>query len=409
MRDTKVVISIGRSVFSNKVIQKTLTIDKLFDRLSRPEIRKKKDGSYFVFASINGNQRNAKSIKYYYGATLDLDKIKMSPKDIRKVLKPLKSWYVIYTTFNHKIKGNRYRVVIPYNDPVSKEKHVETTIYLNALFGIEGVDTSSKALSRPMYFPSCPEKTEKEFYFYESRYEKLFNPDKKVKLKAHQLWALEQMQQTEKEKVDITSEIIEGDRNNHIAKIAGTLIQQGKTLVEILDYCDEVNQLKLTPPLTNRDIKTIVKSVWQSHTRNHDDCDWGFDQIKDRIKKENNLEDTLDHITGIIANSIKNKKTSTLQKDKLLNLIKKKTGDSIVALRKEVSDKLKEANNISPAGIDEDSIDEQFINKIRREFKDYYLVSSDNLIYNRKFNKSFKIEGFNNAYSYLQQDFSPGY
>jgi len=289
MRNTKVVISIGKSVFSNKVTQKQLTIDKLFDRLSEPEIRKKKDGPYFVFASISGNERSAKNIKFYYGATLDLDKIDMSPREIRKVLKSLKCWYVIYTTFRHKIVGNRYRIVIPYSDPISGSKHVETTIYLNALFGIDGVDTSSKALSRPMYFPSCPKKTESEFYFYESKTHKLFNPDKKVKLEPHQLWALEQMQQQDKEKIDITAEIVEGDRNNHIAQVAGTLIHQGKTKVEVLDFCAEVNELKMSPPLSDRDIKTIVSSVWKSHTRNHDDCDWGFDQIRDRIQKENNV------------------------------------------------------------------------------------------------------------------------
>lgn len=411
MRDTKVVIAVGATVFDNRIKQQKISIDKLFDKLAEPKIRKKKDGPYFVFASFNKNERNAFNVKFYYGATLDVDYNDMTPKEIRKALKPLKTKYCIYSTFQHNApgKGNRYRIVMPYREPVHKEKHVETVVYLNSLFGATGVDTSSKALSRPMYFPACPKDRENKFYFYESRSTKLLNPEKHIELDAHIKWEIEELNSQETEKVDITEEIFEGGRNDHIARVTGTLIQQGKTLQEIIDFCDEINQLKFSPQMRSSEVARTVKSIWKSHTRNHGDKDWGYLQLLERIRKSETIENDLDHLLEGIALSKRKGKTSSIESQKLLKEIKKKDKDlTLPVLReglKEKEENQKSSYKESKSSLQIDDIDTPVIDKIKKEFKDYYFVASQNLIYNRKYETYYKLEGFNNQYSNLKQDF----
>lgn len=412
MRDTNVVIAIGSTAYSNEIKQKKISIDKLFDILSEPKIRKKKDGPYFIFASFKKNERNAFNVKFYYGATLDLDDTSLKPSQIRKVLRDLKVHYCFYSTHSHKApdKGNRYRIVIPYKEPISKEKHAETTVYLNSLFGITGVDTSSKAISRPMYLPACPLQRKKDFYFYESKYNALLDPEKEIKIPAHLLWEMEELNNNESEKVDITEEIFEGGRNDHIARVTGTLIQQGKTLQEIIDFCDEINQLKFSPPMKSVELARTVKSVWKSHTRNHGDSDWGYEQILDRIKKTKSIEKDLDHLLTSIAVSMRKSKTSKMQSEKLLKEIKAKDrNQSISVLREELQSKKRQDKDdikSSKTQLDIDpETDSPIIDKIRKEFKDFYFVSSQNLMYNQRYELFYKLEGFNNQFNYLKQDF----
>ena len=411
MADTNVVFAIGPSVYESEIIQKKTTIDKLFKKLSTPKLRNKKDGPYFVFASFNDNKRNAHSVKFYYGATLDLDNSKITPKEINQTLRKLNCRFCIYTTHNHKApdKGNRYRIVIPYKEPVHKEKHVETTVYLNYLFGTEGVDTSAKALSRPMYFPSCPEKRQKHFFFFDNEKANLLDPEKKIEIPAHIKWEIEELNQSHTEKVDITQELTEGARNDHIAKVTGTLIQQGKTLQEIIDFCDEINQLKFSPPMKVSQVVRTVKSVWKSHTRNHDDKDWSYEQIAERIKKTNSIDNDLDHLLEAIATSVRKGKTSPLQSDKLLKALKKRDNSlSLSSLRSELTQKKKddvETTKKSKNTISLDESDSPVVDKIRKEYSPYYFVASQNMVYNRKYKTFYKLEGFNNQHSVLKQDF----
>lgn len=412
MRDTKVVIAVGATVYDNRIKQRKLTVDQLFDELSKPKIRKKKDGPYFVFASFSKDVRNASNVKYYYGATLDVDYDNVNPKYIRDVLKPLKVKYCIYTTHSHKEpgKGNRYRVVIPYSEPVSTDKHVESTIYLNYLFGVTGVDTSSKARSRPMYFPACPSDREKYFYFYESRSKRLLDPSKQIQIPAHLKWESEQLSESGHEKVDITEDVTEGGRNDHIARVAGTLISQGKTINEVIEFCEEINELKFDPPLKSSEVARTVKSVWESHTRNNEDKDWSYDQISDRIKKIKNIDKDLDHIVEIIAVSSNRGKTSKIQAEKLIKQIKEKDKAlSVTILRNMIEDTKRARINEfreSKETLDIDDTDTPVIEKIKKEFKHYFFIASENIVYHRVYETSYKLEGFNNQFSHIKQDFN---
>ena len=413
MHNPNVVIAEGSSVYDSKIHQHKLTVDELFDKLQKPKIRAKKDGPYFIFASFKEDRRTASNVKFYYGATLDLDNSDINLREVRKVLKPLKSRYCIYTTHSHmdEGKGNRYRVVIPYAEPVSKEKHVEVTIYLNSLFGATGVDTSSKALSRPMYYPACPRSRRDHFVFYESRKQTLLNPEEQIEIPGHLKWEIEELTAPVTEKVDITSEFSEGGRNDHIARVTGTLIQQGKTLQEIIDFCDEINQLKFSPPMRTTEVARTVKSVWSSHTRNHDDKDWAYEQLLDRIEKTDCLGRDLGHLLSAMALSIRKEKTSPLEADLLLKAMKKKDpGLTISTLRAELKNKQKKDKTERKEASTTVDLDEDFdtpvIEKIRREYKDFFFVVSQNAIYQQKFEMFSKVEAFNTNHSHLKHDFN---
>ena len=412
MAKKKVVIALGTSVFNSNITQKKLSIDKLFENLKEPVYRKKKDGPYFVFASFKGEKRNASAVKFYYGATLDLDNSDITPKGIMKVLKPLKCRYCIYTTHSHKAegKGNRYRVVIPYIEPVSKGKHVETTIYLNYLFGSTGVDTSAKALSRPMYLPACPRTMRQHFYYHATKQQALLDPEQKIEVPAELLWEQEELNNAVNDKVDITQELTEGGRNDHIAKVAGTLIGQGKPLQEIMDFCWEINELKFSPPMKLSEIKTTVKSVWKSHSRNHNDLEWSHDQIVERIQKSDSLENDIDHILTMAAASVQTNKTSPIQLNSMLKKISARVKDvSLADLKSEIKSKIKtqkvEKTEAKERLDIDDDLDGPVVDKYIREFDDFYYIASENIIFNRRAELEYKPEGFNTKNTEMNEDF----
>ena len=56
----KIIISTGKTVFRNRIRQEELTVKQLFRRLELPEIRKEKDGPYFVFCSFECKERGSR-------------------------------------------------------------------------------------------------------------------------------------------------------------------------------------------------------------------------------------------------------------------------------------------------------------------------------------------------------------
>ena len=56
-------------------------------------------------------------------------------------------------------------------------------------------------------------------------------------------------------------DISEGSRNNSLLSLGGQLLSAGKTPKEIYEILSNVNKTKVHPPLTDREIQTIAKSV----------------------------------------------------------------------------------------------------------------------------------------------------
>ena len=258
---TKIKIALGSSVYKNRIRQKEVTVKQLFDKLSLPEIRTKKDGNYFIFASFNENIRNASNVDQYYGATIDLDDTPLTVNEIKEHFS--KYQYVIHTTHSHRMpgKGRRYRLILPYKTPQSPERHVNTLLYLFNILGMQNVDLSGKALSRPMYLPACASGREKYYKNVTNEKGRLFNPDR-IKIDPSLQWEIDQNNSSnEVEAFDINKEIDEGERNDAIARLVGKFIKNGMELGLIESSAIVWNQNNCVPPLEDDEVKVIVNSV----------------------------------------------------------------------------------------------------------------------------------------------------
>ena len=116
------IISLGTSAYNSTIRQKKFDVDQLYDLLAKePSVRKDKDGPYFIMASFNGTKRRSSNIKEYFGATVDLDDTSLTLEEIQETFKRYS--HAIYTTHNHVVKGNRYRLVLPYKNSITAEQH----------------------------------------------------------------------------------------------------------------------------------------------------------------------------------------------------------------------------------------------------------------------------------------------
>lgn len=408
----KVKIALGRSAFSNQIVSKTLSIRKLFKSFETPEAREKKDGPYFVFAELTGNKRNAKAVQRYYGATLDFDDTDLTVKEIRAIYKKWSN--CLYSTHSHKAKkpnkkgemeykGNRYRVVIPYKEPVSTDKHRTAIISLMAMFDAEGVDVSAKALSIPVYLPAVPGKTAKHYVYEVNRTSNLFDAND-IQLDGEAKWKAEQLMETVNAKVDITENVKDGGRNDTMARYAGKFIQDGMTLEDVLASCLALNMVKFNPPSDESEVKTTVESVWASHVRNNGDTQWSGEQILDNIKKQKSVDvGTLRQFMEMMVLAKKRKKMSSLEESGILRAMKTASKEYALAdLKKEYASVGKNvAGGETTIYSGDDEQQEQRITELTEEFKDWYFIKTEDRVFNFATAMTLKTPAFDRTYSFL--------
>ena len=415
MSNKKVRVAFGRTVKSNRIKNQRLTIGQLYDLFENPEVRAKKDGKYFIFASFSDTKRNVQTVDKYYGATLDLDDTDLSKKEIREVYGKYNCF--IYSTHSHMTtqydekkkkdvyKGNRYRVVIPYKKPVSGAVHVNAMLSLMVLADAVGTDLSAKALSRPMYLPAFPKKMKKRFYTWRNDQAKLLNAEK-IKLTGEQEFLLQELQESITERVDITTKVSDGDRNNSLAKIAGKFINEGMTLEDTMNAVKALNTTQFNPPKSNKEVETTVNSIWKSHIRNNGDDDWSGEQILDIIKKTQSiiLEDVPHYIKMLAMAEIKGK-VSTLEKAAILKGIKKSAGDvSLVDLKAECKQILRKIKSGEETGaqIAGEGLDKA-IESMQEQFDGVFFVAGMNKIVNFHTGIEMKIEAFDRVNSRIRK------
>jgi len=394
----KLKISTGRSVRSNAIRQQDISVKQLFKKLSEPEIKSKKDGKYFIFASFKKDIRNAQNVDKYYGATIDLDDTPLSISEVRKLYS--KYQYCIHTTFNHKApdKGIRYRLILPYKKPQESVKHVQTLMYIMYTLGLSNVDLSSKALSRPMYLPAAPSSRKKYFEFFKNEKGILFNPDH-IEITPEMQWEMDQQadDQEQLEPVDLNKEITQGERNHVIARIVGKFIKNGMDLNTIHQSTLAWNDRNCLPPLADKDVKTIVNSIYKTHKRNHKDSGWGYDELVRRVTESKNPTEDYSLLIELISGSY-----SILKKSQLELLIRKLNAKSKVPLSV-IRDELKEKSIEKQYEKEDDKNenDKKSVKDLKKQFKDYIYLRKDDRIYNSKNGLIYKVEGFNRASTHL--------
>lgn len=64
-------------------------------------------------------------------------------------------------------------------------------------------------------------------------------------------------------------EIEQGDRNAAMAQFVGSLVAMGGSYPEVLKTALEENQDRFVPPMSPKEVRTIVESIFKTHERNH--------------------------------------------------------------------------------------------------------------------------------------------
>ena len=392
----KLKIATGSSVYRNRIKQQEVTVKQLFNKLSLPEIRTDKDGAYFIFASFSKDIRNASNVVRYYGATIDLDDTPLAISEVQELFKNYQ--YCIHTTHSHKApgKGVRYRLVLPYRKPQSPERHVNTLLYIINMLGMDNVDLSSKALSRPMYLPACPKKREKHFKFVSNESGRLFNPER-IKIDPSLQWEMEQNNSAaEVEPLDVNEEVTEGGRNESLARLVGKFIHNGSMDLPLIHQSAQVwNQTNCVPPLSEKDVKTITDSVYKAHKRNSKDSGWSYDELTRRVKESKDPKRDYDLLINLIAGS--HDKVKQSEQERLIRLIRDKTEVPIKIVRSELSGKIAEKKGIKE---EEEELDTQkSIKELKKEFKHWVYMRKDDKMYNTQNGLVYKVEGFNRMHS----------
>ena len=392
-----VIISLGSSAYSHTLTQKSISIGGLFNNLKKYDSRgpyheDKKDGKYFIFASFKTDVRNAIGVKQYYGATIDLDDTNINPQYIHNKLK--RYIYCLYTTYSHKIKGNRYRVVIPYKVPLNPSDHVDMILYLMDILGCEGFDLSAKTLSLPAYLPAVNDENEEHRVYKANTTGLLLNPfHPGIQDKIPELRFDKYNQEIEDTTLDLNKEVVAGERNGAIARIAGKFLGQGIAKDDLYDLVYAFNEKKVVPPLDEKEVATIVKSIIKTHSRNHNDLVWGFDEIMRRVSSKESVQDEYPHLCRILAYGKLHKKFTPAQLEMLMTELKEKSkvtkktiNSDIVAASHEIQGQDEE--------ILEEAVQDQAEN-LKERFKNWVYIGSEDRLYRIDTGEYLKREAFN--------------
>lgn len=408
LKRKKVCISLGKSVYSNEITQKEVTIDQLYKMCETPEHRgiykeSKKDGKYFIFASFNGNSRSASAVKKYYGLCIDIDNSSLTLKEICDRLSEYS--FCLYTTFSHAVsytdkngkvidKGRRYRVIIPYTVAIGAQDHRKTALYfLRGIFQNENIDIATKTLSLPMYLPATNDKNKRKFFYHVNK-GRLFNPfDDEVLDAAGQLEFEWSEENTAGAPIDFSKNVEEGNRDNVLSSYVGTLIAKGLPLDGIYDAAMGFNRRKISPPLSDKDITRIVDSIAKSNARNSDDLNWGFDEIMRRLENPQYVKASIDHICMMIAHQTFKKKLSGTEIQLLVNEIQSKTKLPKKVINQEIAQA-----SMRVQGQDEELKEDALVSQsqvLKEKFKGWVYVAIEDRLYNTKNGEKFTKEAFN--------------
>jgi len=134
-------------------------------RLSQREVRAEKDGPAIILGPVKGPRR-AKNTGAAHAMGLDMDDIALNT--LEAALEPLEhTAYMLWTTHSHAIKGNRFRLIVPFATPVSPSEFLGVwTGFQRLLGGI--LDPQCKDICRLHFLPSCPSHLEDEHFVFEN-------------------------------------------------------------------------------------------------------------------------------------------------------------------------------------------------------------------------------------------------
>lgn len=156
--DHQIKFTLFKDVFDKNTTRTAVCTWKEFidAYLSKHAVTENKEDQWlfngWTFAGNNGSGKGSEYAVDCSMIVLDYD----DGTTIEEVKRDLTNYeFVLYTSHNHKIKGERFRVVMPLLKPISIDHWNNRK--KNFLKMFSGVDKSTVSCARAFYLPSCPE------------------------------------------------------------------------------------------------------------------------------------------------------------------------------------------------------------------------------------------------------------
>lgn len=139
-----------RGIFNTSLARQEWTLADLRTQFAKPDVRSSKDGPYVIPAKVDG-ERKAENVRAYWGLFLDHDDGKY---ELQEALNNTPFAAIGHTTFSHSPECPRWRLFIPFSQPIAPAKLRTIAEYFNTLLG--GMDKSNGDVARGFYLPAVP-------------------------------------------------------------------------------------------------------------------------------------------------------------------------------------------------------------------------------------------------------------
>lgn len=283
----------GKDKVDATVVTRNISWPKFVSALSKLQIAPKKEKCrYFVFADFTEEAENGEmlrrnsSVGQFYGAVLDIDTPDAPDfETVQATLQEKGLAFALYSTHSYDPltpgKENKFRVVVPYADPVSGREQPFVVLGFAEMLGLsETFDRCSQTASQPMYWHSAPADRAEEAIFAYSLDGAPLDPDE-----AH---ALGKMLAGENKgrayKVPPSEmrpgmQMDAGERHNQFVGFLKWSKQNGDSLEQAMLRIQAIND-NLDDPLDEEQIEGL-RRVWASFERNNNA--FGFEHHRTNI------------------------------------------------------------------------------------------------------------------------------
>ncbi|MCU7833681.1 MAG: hypothetical protein KZQ83_00395 [gamma proteobacterium symbiont of Taylorina sp.] len=170
---TSIEVAISPNGVKDNPEFKNVSINYLLD-LCKTVKTGKKDGAYFIRSETSDSNKRSNKTTAWTAHILILDvdsgngKDAPDPKKIHKTLKDLGINHLMYRSYSHGIKGNRYRILFITDRAYQREELKPTVEYALKLCGGEIANVSENCTwSQPWYLPRKPESDTSDFTYLE--------------------------------------------------------------------------------------------------------------------------------------------------------------------------------------------------------------------------------------------------
>ena len=204
---------------------------------------------------VNNGSRKDADVQEMTAAVLDFDDGVIGFEDVEA---KLTGWtYAAHTSFSHTPNKPKLRVIVPFAKLAEPALCLPIFQHFDTLFDGH-CDPARKNPGGLYYLPACPYDAS-DLYRLISRVGALFDPSI---LRNNGAGAEPATAREATSKVPANNgQIGEGGRNKHLASLAGTMRRRGMSETAILAALFEENQISCSPPLPDKELKTIARSV----------------------------------------------------------------------------------------------------------------------------------------------------